>query len=111
MGPAAARSLDPAAQHLELTLSKNMPASGPASPAAACVRDGGVPQRLSGPESVVVIVIVVSAGVLAVLGLPGKEALELLLGAALIGATVVTTVRSGSSRRIAAGVRAALAAV
>lgn len=54
----------------------------------ACVQMPAAPQRLNGPEAVVVIIVITLAAVLVYAGMPVTAAMEILAGGGLIGAHV-----------------------
>ncbi|MEU9998151.1 hypothetical protein [Streptomyces sp. NPDC050848] len=80
-----------------------------AASSASCVQGThALPQRLNGPEAIVVIVIVTLASVLAVVyGLPVLDVLQLVVGAGLIAVLVVALATGAPAR----AVRTALSAV
>lgn len=84
-----------------------MPESRPVS----CVENGSQsPRRLGGAEAIVIIVVIaVSAALVAVAGLPLLVVLQLLAGAGLTAAVVVGLLTGATSRWMRAALRALLA--
>ncbi|MFF6815159.1 hypothetical protein ACFZAG_35530 [Streptomyces sp. NPDC012403] len=84
-----------------------MPKSRPVS----CVENGSpTPRRLGGAEAIVIIVVIaVSAVLVAVAGMPLLVVLQLLAGAGLTAAVVVGLLTGAASRWMRAVLRALLA--
>jgi hypothetical protein len=81
-----------------------------AAPSASCVQGTPpIPQRLNGPEAVVVIVIVTVASALAIVsGLPVLDVLQLVAGAGLVAVLVVALVAGAPVRAVRTALRAVL---
>ncbi|WP_078656009.1 hypothetical protein [Streptomyces fulvoviolaceus] len=54
----------------------------------ACVQGPTAPERLNGPEAVVIIIVIALGAVLAYAGMPVTAVMEILSGGGLIGAHV-----------------------
>ncbi|WHM41116.1 hypothetical protein [Streptomyces sp. BPTC-684] len=70
-----------------------------------------VQRRLGGPEAAVVIVLVVTAAVLAKTGMPMLAVLQLLSGTGLIAAVTITALHIRSSQRLRKVLRAVFGAI
>ncbi|WP_371649088.1 MULTISPECIES: hypothetical protein [unclassified Streptomyces] len=68
-------------------------------------------RRLGGAEAAVVIVLVVTAAVLAKTGMPLSAVLQLLLGTGLIATVTITALHIRSSRRLRKVMRAVFGAI
>ncbi|MEU9317292.1 hypothetical protein [Streptomyces sp. NPDC048295] len=81
-----------------------------AASSASCVQGTpSLPQRLNGPEAVVVIVIVTVASVLAIVsGLPVLDVLQLVAGAGLVAVLVVALATGAPTRAVRTALRAVL---
>ncbi|MFF9128410.1 hypothetical protein ACF09J_35085 [Streptomyces sp. NPDC014889] len=54
----------------------------------ACVQKPAAPERLNGPEAVVIIIVITVCAVLVYAGMPVTAAMEVLAGGGLIGSQV-----------------------